>query len=93
MQLSKAVKEINKILFNAERDNSTFAEVVGKLQSVQLYGTTFSVGIVLGIVEEFIENKRERKKIRELKDFNLTDDEIREVYDRVNVSWDTRENY
>ena len=92
MQLSKAVKEINKILFNAERDNSTFAEVVGKLQSVQLYGTTFSVGIVLGIVEEFIENKRERKKIRELKDFNLTDDEIREVYDRVNVSWDTREN-
>ena len=92
MQLSKAVKEINKILFNAERDNSTFAEVVGKLQSVRLYGTGLPVGIVLGIVEEFIENKEGRKKIRELKEFNLTDDEIQEIYDRVNVSWDTRKN-
>ena len=92
MQLSKAVKEISKILFEAERDNSTFAEVMGKLQSVRLYGTTLAVGIVLGIMEEFIENKAERKKIRELKDFNLTDDQVQEIYDRVNVSWDTREN-
>ena len=50
------------------------------------------MGIVLGIIEEFVENAEGRKKIRELKDFNLTDDEIQEVYDRVNVSWDTREN-
>ena len=64
----------------------------GKLQNVRLYGTTLPIGIVLGIVEEFIENKEGRKKIRELKEFNLTDDEIQEVYDRVNVSWDTREN-
>jgi hypothetical protein len=92
MQLSKAAKEISKILFEAERDNSTFAEVMGKLQSVRLYGTTLAVGIVLGIMEEFIENKAERKKIRELKDFNLTDDQVQEIYDRVNVSWDTREN-
>ena len=92
MQLSKAVKEINKILFNAERDNATFAETMGKLQSVRLYGTVFPVGIVLGIMDEFIENKAERKKIRELKDFNLTDDQVQEIYDRVNVSWDTREN-
>ena len=92
MQLSKAVKEISKILFEAERDNSTFAEVMGKLQSVRLYGTTLAVGIVLGIMEEFIENKAERKKIRELKDFNLTDDQVQEIYDRVSVSWDTREN-
>ena len=92
MQLSKALKEINKILFEAERNNSTFAEAMGKLQSVQLYGTVFPVGIVLGIMEEFIENKEERKKIRELKDFNLTDDQVQEIYDRVNVSWDTRKN-
>ena len=92
MQLSKAVKEINKILFNAERDNATFAETMGKLQNVRLYGTVFPVGIVLGIMDEFIENKAERKKIRELKDFNLTDNQVQEIYDRVNVSWDTREN-
>jgi len=92
MQLSKAVKEINKILFEAERNNATFAETMGKLQSVRLYGTVFPVGIVLGIMDEFIENKAERKKIRELKDFNLTDDQVQEIYDRVNVSWDTREN-
>ena len=92
MQLLKAVKEINKILATAERENETFAEVAGKLQNVRLYGTTLTIGIVLGIVEEFIENKEGRKKIRELKEFNLTDDEIQEVYDRVNVSWDTREN-
>ena len=92
MQLSKAVKEINKILFEAERNNATFAETMGKLQSVRLYGTVFPVGIVLGIMDEFIENKAERKKIRELKDFNLTDNQVQEIYDRVNVSWDTREN-
>ena len=92
MQLSKAVREINKILFEAERNNATFAETMGKLQSVRLYGTVFPVGIVLGIMDEFIENKAERKKIRELKDFNLTDDQVQEIYDRVNVSWDTREN-
>ena len=92
MQLLKAVKKINKILATAERENETFAEVAGKLQNVRLYGTTLPIGIVLGIIEEFIENKEGRKKIRELKEFNLTDDEIQEVYDRVNVSWDTREN-
>ena len=92
MQLSKAVREINKILFEAERNNATFAETMGKLQSVRLYGTVFPVGVVLGIMDEFIENKAERKKIRELKDFNLTDDQVQEIYDRVNVSWDTREN-
>ena len=92
MQLLKAVKEINKILATAERENETFAEVAGKLQNVRLYGTTLPIGIVLGIVEEFIENKEGRKKIRELKEFNLTDDEIQEIYDRVNVSWDTRKN-
>ena len=92
MQLLKAVKEVNKILATAEREGETFAEVAGKLQNVHLYGTSFPVGIVLGIIEEFIENADGRKKIRELKDFNLTDDEIQEVYDRVNVSWDTREN-
>ena len=92
MQLSKAVKEVNKILFEAERNNATFAETMGKLQSVRLYGTVFPVGIVLGIMDEFIENKAERKKIRELKDFNLTDNQVQEIYDRVNVSWDTREN-
>ncbi len=92
MQLLKAVKEINKILATAERESETFAEMAGKLQNVRLYGNTLPVGIVLGIVEEFIENKEGRKKIRELKDFNLTDGEIQEIYDRVNVSWDTREN-
>ena len=92
MQLSKAVKEINKILFEAERNNATFAETMGKLQNVRLYGTIFPVGIVLGIMDEFIADADERKKIRELKDFNLTDGEIQEIYDRVNVSWDTREN-
>jgi len=92
MQLLKAVKEINKILATAERENETFAEVAGKLQNVRLYGTTLTIGIVLGIVEEFIENKEGRKKIRELKEFNLTDDQVQEIYDRVNVSWDTREN-
>ena len=92
MQLLKAVKEVNRILATAERDSETFAEVAGKLQNVRLYGDTFPVGIVLGIIEEFIENAEGRKKIRALKDFNLTDDEIQEVYDRVNVSWDTREN-
>ena len=92
MQLLKAVKEINRILATAERENETFAEVAGKLQNVRLYGDTFPIGIVLGIVEEFIENKEGRKKIRELKEFNLTADEIQEIYDRVNVSWDTREN-
>ena len=92
MQLSKAVKEVNKILATAEREGETFAEVAGKLQNVRLYGITLPIGIVLGIIEEFIENANERKKIRELKDFNLTDDQVQEIYDRVNVSWDTREN-
>ncbi len=92
MQLLKAVKEVNRILATAEREGETFAEVAGKLQNVRLYGTSFPVGIVLGIIEEFVENAEGRKKIRELKDFNLTDGEIQEVYDRVNVSWDTREN-
>ena len=92
MQLLKAVKEISKILATAEREGETFAEVSGKLQNVRLYGTTLPIGIVLGIVEEFIENKEGRKKIRELKEFNLTDNEIQEIYDRVNISWDTREN-
>ena len=92
MQLSEAVKEISKILSAAERNSETFAEVAGKLQNVRLYGTSFPVGIVLGIIEEFVENAEGRKKIRELKDFNLTDDQVQEIYDRVNVSWDTREN-
>ena len=92
MQLLKAVKEINKILATAEREGETFADMAGKLQNVRLYGTTLPIGIVLGIIEEFIANADGRKKIRELKDFNLTDGEIQEVYDRVNVSWDTREN-
>jgi len=92
MQLLKAVKEVNRILATAEREGETFAEVAGKLQNVRLYGTSFPVGIVLGIIEEFVENAEGRKKIRELKDFNLTDDQVQEIYDRVNVSWDTREN-
>ena len=92
MQLLEAVKEINRILATAEREGETFADMVGKLQNVRLYGTTLPIGIVLGIIEEFIANADERKKIRELKEFNLTADEIQEIYDRVNVSWDTREN-
>ena len=92
MQLLKAVKEVNRILATAEREGETFAEVAGKLQNVRLYGTSFPVGIVLGIIEEFVENAEGRKKIRELKDFNLTDDQVQEIYDRVNVSWNNREH-
>ena len=57
MQLLKAVKEVNRILATAEREGETFADMAGKLQNVRLYGTTLPIGIVLGIVEEFIENK------------------------------------
>jgi hypothetical protein len=92
MQLLKAVKEISRVLATAEREGETFAEVAGKLQNIRLYENTLPIGIVLGIIEEFIENADGRKKIRELKDFNLTDDQVQEIYDRVNVSWDTREN-
>jgi len=91
-ELRKAIKDIEDILHEAERGDEDFGVLTGKLMNVRVHNCSFPIGMVLGIIDDFIKNAAERKKIRALKDFDLTDERVQEVYDKINVSWNNRKH-
>ena len=44
--------------------------------------------IVLGLIDEFIEDVEERKRIKALEGFDQ--EHVQKVYDKVNVKWNDR---
>ena len=87
-ELLKVNEEISKVLARAEKEDTEFPALVGRLSAVKAYGQPLGIHIVLGIIEEFIKKTEERKKDAALADFD--EDLVRENYDRVNVNWNNR---
>ena len=87
-ELLKVNEKISKILVRAEKEDTEFPALVGKLSSVKVYDQPLGIPIVLGIIDEFIRKTEERKKDAALADFD--EDLVRENYDRVNVNWNNR---
>ena len=87
-ELLKVNDEINKILVEAEKEDTEFPALVGKLSTVTIYDNPLSIHIVLGIIDEFIKKCAERKKQSAMAGFD--ENVVQEAYDRVNMNWNNR---
>ena len=91
-ELRKAIEKVEKILHESERSDEDFGVLTGKLMNVRVHNCSFPIGMILAIIDDFIKNAAERRKIRALKDFDLTDEKVQEVYAKINVSWNNRKH-
>ena len=87
-ELLKANAEISKILGGAEKADTEFPTLVGKISAVKVYGQPLGIHIVLGIIEEFVKRTEEMKKEAAMAGFDET--VVQENYDRVNMNWNNR---
>ena len=87
-ELLKANEQVSKVLVKAEREDTEFPALVGKLSAIKVYKQPLGIHIVLGIIEEFIKKSAEVKKEAAMAGFDET--VVRETYDRVNMNWNNR---
>jgi len=89
-ELLKVNEQVNRILSVAEKDDIEFPALVGDLSAIKIYGQPIGIHIVLGIIDEFIEEVAKVKKDSAMAGFD--EDIVREHYDRVNMNWNNRNN-
>ena len=53
-----------------------------------MYDVGLPITMVLGIIDEFIEDVEERKRIKALEGFD--EEHVQKIYDTVNVKWNDR---
>jgi len=87
-ELLKVNEQVNRILSVAEKDDIEFPALVGDLSAIKIYGQPIGIHIVLGIIDEFIEEVAKVKKDSAMAGFD--EDIVREHYDRVNMNWNNR---
>ena len=87
-ELLKVNEQVSKVLAKAEREDTEFPALVGRLSAITVYKQPLGIHIVLGIIEEFIKKSAEVKKESAMAGFDET--VVRETYDRVNMNWNNR---
>ena len=87
-ELRKVTEKIKKVLINAARGNEEFPWIVDKLSLIKMYDMGLPIHMVLGLIDEFVEDVEERKRIKALEGFD--EEHVRKVYDKVNVKWNDR---
>ena len=87
-ELLKVNEQVNRILSVAEKDDIEFPALVGDLSAIKIYDQPLGIHIVLGIIDEFIEEVAKVKKDSAMAGFD--EDIVREHYDRVNMNWNNR---
>jgi uncharacterized protein YwgA len=87
-ELRKVTEKIKKVLIKAERGNEEFPWIVDQLSLIKMYDVGLPIHMVLGLIDEFIEDVEERKRIKALEGFDK--EHVQKVYDKVNVKWNDR---
>ena len=87
-ELLKVNEQVSKVLVKAEKEDTEFPALVGRLSAIKVYKQPLSIHIVLGIIEEFIKKAAEIRKDSAMAGFD--EDVVRENYDRVNMNWNNR---
>ena len=87
-ELRKVTEKIKKVRIDAVRGNEEFPWIVDKLSLIKMYDMGLPIHMVLGLIDEFVEDVEERKRIKALEGFD--EEHVRKVYDKVNVKWNDR---
>ena len=87
-ELRKVTEKIKNVLVEAERNNEEFPWIVDKLSLIKMYDMGLPINMVLGLIDEFVEDVEERKRIKALEGFD--EEHVRKVYDKVNIKWNDR---
>jgi hypothetical protein len=87
-ELRKVAERIKKVLIEAESNNEEFPWIVDQLSRVKMYDMGLPMHIVLGLIDEFIEDVEERKRIKALEGFDQ--EHVQKIYEKINVKWNDR---
>ena len=87
-ELRRVTEEIKRVLIKAEREGEEFPWIVDQLSLIKMYDVGLPITMVLGLIDEFVEDVEERKRIKALEGFDK--EHVQKVYDRVNVKWNDR---
>tara|TARA_R100001086_G_scaffold223395_1_gene141114 strand:- start:225 stop:503 length:279 start_codon:yes stop_codon:yes gene_type:complete len=87
-ELRRVTEEIKKILIKAEREGEEFPWIVDQLSLIKMYKMRLPIHMVLGLIDEFIEDVEERKRIKALEGFDK--EHVQKIYDKVNIKWNDR---
>ena len=68
-ELRKVTEKIKNVLIEAERSNEEFPWIVDKLSLIKMYDMGLPINMVLGLIDEFVEDVEERKRIKALEGF------------------------
>ena len=87
-ELKKVAERIKKVLIKAEREDEEFPWIVDKLSQVKMYDMGLPIHMVLGLIDEFVADVEERKRIKSLEGFDK--EHLQKNYDKINVKWNDR---
>ena len=87
-ELKKVAERIKKVLIKAEREDEEFPWIVDKLTQVKMYDMGLPIHMVLGLIDEFVADVEERKRIKALEGFDK--EHLQKNYDKINVKWNDR---
>jgi|TARA_Y100000310_G_C20332563_1_gene645975 uncharacterized protein (DUF2342 family) len=87
-ELKKVAERIKKVLIKAEREDEEFPWIVDKLSQVKMYDMGLPIHMVLGLIDEFVADVEERKRIKALEGFDK--EHLQKNYDKINVKWNDR---
>jgi hypothetical protein len=86
--LIKTQKEIKQVLSEAEKNDQEFPWLFDKLSMIEFYGFKLSPISILGIIEEFIEDVGERRRVQALEGFK----NVESLYSTISTKWNQRNN-
>jgi len=89
-ELRKVTEKIKKVLIDAERGNEEFPWIVDKLSLIKMYDMGLPIHMVLGLIDEFVEDVEERKRVKSLEGFD--ERHVQKAYASTQTKWDSRNN-
>ena len=84
--LKESQKKIQGVLNEAEKRDHEFPWLVDKLSMIEFYGIRMNPVSILGIIDEFIKDVGERKRIQSLDGF----ENVEGMYSTINTKWNQR---
>ena len=89
--LVKAGNEIIKIALECENQLEDLPHVVGRIQAeIKVHGHPLPTIMILDLIEEFLNDREERKKSRAMEGFDEV--EVEKAFGRVSRKWSGQEN-
>ena len=87
-ELKKVAERIKKVLIKAEREDEEFPWIVDQLSLIKMYDIGLPITMVLGLIDEFVADVEEIKRIKALEGFDK--EHLQKNYDKINVKWNDR---